>query len=302
MAGLSGTDLVREIASASAHLAAELRTARPFLVSRFGNTEMKAVSNWWAIERARRRSNPIRAVDIVRGLWPFWRPELLSDLRLQAGVFPVDPRIAADFCQVYEDSVPSIDVIGIWGVPGEAEVLDRRSPSARRFDIEAIQPLKAERSWLLELEGARALVVHPFRDSILRQYERHDTVFRGRRVLPHFSNLDVVPAVMSFAGANPPFRDWFEALESMKEAIAAHHFDVAIIGAGAYGLPLGAFVKSLGKQAVHLGGSSQLLFGILGKRWESDPLLMPLINDDWGRPDDAEAPPKAAEVEEGCYW
>jgi hypothetical protein len=31
-------------------------------------------------------------------------------------------------------------------------------------------------------------------------------------------------------------------------------FDVALIGAGAYGLPLAACVKRLGKKAIHMGG------------------------------------------------
>ena len=45
-------------------------------------------------------------------------------------------------------------------------------------------------------------------------------------------------------------------------------FDVAIIGCGAYGFPLAAKLKQAGKQAIHLAGATQLLFGIKGKRWE----------------------------------
>ena len=33
-------------------------------------------------------------------------------------------------------------------------------------------------------------------------------------------------------------------------------------------MPLAAFIKSIGKKAVHLGGSTQILFGIKGERWD----------------------------------
>jgi len=44
-------------------------------------------------------------------------------------------------------------------------------------------------------------------------------------------------------------------------------FDVALIGAGAI-LPFAAFVKSRGRIGIHTGGPTQILFGILGRRWE----------------------------------
>ena len=56
----------------------------------------------------------------------------------------------------------------------------------------------------------------------------------------------------------------------MKAQIDKEDFDICLIGAGAYGFPLAAYVKRKGKKAVHLGGALQLLFGIKGSRWE-DP-------------------------------
>ena len=50
-------------------------------------------------------------------------------------------------------------------------------------------------------------------------------------------------------------------------------FEIAIIGAGAYGLPLGAFIKKIGRQAIHLGGATQILFGVRRARWEVDPFF-----------------------------
>ncbi len=69
-------------------------------------------------------------------------------------------------------------------------------------------------------------------------------------VLPEQLELRTVKAVQSNAGNKTRFATWFDALESMKEEISRHDFDVAVIDAGAYGLPLAAFCKSLEKNAV----------------------------------------------------
>ena len=97
----------------------------------------------------------------------------------------------------------------------------------------------------------------------------------------------------------------------MKTRIDATDYDVALIGCGAYGFPLAAHAKRMGKQSVHLGGALQLLFGIKGKRWENpnygerelgNGSYLQLINETWVRPSDQDKPATADQVEEACYW
>ena len=116
--------------------------------------------------------------------------------------------------------------------------------------------------------------------------------------------MDVLQAVQSIAGQKTEFEDWFAALESMKEQISNRDFDVCILGCGAYGFPLASFVKKMGKQSIHLGGVTQVLFGIKGARWERY-IIYPyanLFNEYWVRPNDVEIPKKSKIVEGGCYW
>ena len=81
---------------------------------------------------------------------------------------------------------------------------------------------------------------------------------------------------------------------------------ICLIGAGAYGLPLAAHVKRMGKKGIHLGGTVQLLFGIKGKRWENNYHKVydytTLFNEEWVRPNKLEVPQNAQSVEEACYW
>ena len=48
------------------------------------------------------------------------------------------------------------------------------------------------------------------------------------------------------------------------------YFEEYYIGCGAYGLPLTSMLKASGKKAIHLGGATQILFGIKGKRWDHE--------------------------------
>ena len=87
--------------------------------------------------------------------------------------------------------------------------------------------------------------------------------------------------------------------------IAKIDFDIALLGCGAYGFPLAAFIKrDLGRQAVHIGGATQLLFGIRGGRWETNPKsrVLSLFNSAWVRPEEKERPPNFQQHEGGAYW
>jgi hypothetical protein len=79
-------------------------------------------------------------------------------------------------------------------------------------------------------------------------------------------------------------------------------FDVAIVGCGAYGLPLGAFIKRQGKACIHMGGATQLLFGITGNRWRDMPQFQALQTEAWQPPLESERPVNWKQVEGGSYW
>lgn len=84
-------------------------------------------------------------------------------------------------------------------------------------------------------------MVHPFADTIRSQYARREQLFQNPDVLPEFASLRVVKAVQGLGGQETGYHSWFDALAAMEEEIAKEPFDVAVIGAGAYGLPLAAF-------------------------------------------------------------
>ena len=144
--------------------------------------------------------------------------------------------------------------------------------------------------------------VGPFEDSIRKQYVKRDSLFRGKTVFPECQLL-TLRAVQSLRGETDQFPTWFDALNWMCKQVDQAVFDVALIGAGAYGFPIAAHIKRSGRKAVHVGGGLQLMFGIMGKRWEKDDALKPYINEHWVRPEAQETPRDLKTLESGgCYW
>ena len=89
---------------------------------------------------------------------------------------------------------------------------------------------------------------------IIKQYEKREKLFKNPEVLPEFDLLTYKPVQGIGRAKNKlKYKTWFEALAKMKEDIKNIDFDVALIGAGAYGIFLAQFVKSLGRQAIHGG-------------------------------------------------
>ena len=203
-----------------------------------------------------------------------------------------------------------MDILGSW--VSTEQYLNEQLKSASRVHLMQLEPFWGTKPWSRALKGKRVLVVHPFSETIKTQYNKRHELFSKDGTLPDFEVLEVVRAVQSIGGESS-YKDWFDALNFMKSEIEKHDFDVCLVGCGAYGFPLAAHVKRMGKQAVHLGGALQLLFGIRGNRWE-DPnygvkewgipsgTYSGLSNEYWVRPSKEEKPKTAGQVEGSCYW
>lgn len=94
-------------------------------------------------------------------------------------------------------------------------------------------------------------MVHPFAETIERQYNRREELFDNPDTLPAFASLRTVKAVQSIGNEANGFGTWFDALEWMEKELDKEPYDVALIGCGAYGFPLAAYAKRTGHKAVH---------------------------------------------------
>lgn len=226
----------------------------------------------------------------------------LNNLNLCAGVFPPKEEVYNDFFKTYTAALKNIDIFVAWSVKGGGYIYSQLCSQSICVDFFALEPFFYPDPWTAALENKNVLIVHPFAKSIEQQYEKRKLLFENPRVLPRFKSLHIVKAIQSNAEAVVEYKNWHEALDHMKAEIRGVDFDIAIIGAGAYGLPLASYIKSLGKQAIHMAGVTQMLFGIRGKRWDNDPRYHRFFNEHWIHPQDEERPRGSDKVEGGTYW
>lgn len=287
---------------ANEQIASRIRESTPSMISRLGSPEARAILNYLDIERYQSQSFFARQNARFQGRLDQWDEGTKHLLSNNVGFFPTTDESLKRFVPCYLSGIASMDMIAVWNfVPGESYIMRQYCKDAIQFEPSVLEPYFSEKPWSKELKNRRVLVVHPFVRSIKEQYARREKLFSNPDILPEFE-LQTVQAVQSLAGTKTPFQNWFDALDSMKEQIQQCKFDVALIGAGSYGLPLSSYVKKLGKIAIHMGGAVQILFGIRGKRWDEMPEFSHLFNENWIRPAPEEFISGGTKVENGCYW
>jgi len=279
--------------AASDRIRRMLETDRPFLVGRMGLFET-AVMRMYRF-RIRKKYALV-----------------MNNLYNCAGFFPNDTELGGRFLEISEDALRQTDLFASNRQFLEDFFINRNLPetSVVTGSFRLFEPYSLRRSWTEGLAGKKVLVVSPFDESIRSQYARREQIYPGTQILPEFTLLTYRPLLTVGDLKDERFADWFEALDFMKKEILELDFDVALLGCGAYGFPLGAEIKKSGRQAVCMGGVLQILFGVLGRRWDGsrfggiehmDENLKKYYSDAWIYP--LEERPKAADrVEYGPYW
>lgn len=283
-----------------------LTSNKPCYIGRVGTVEGAIVHNYISIKS--KKPYIQKLAEFIKGdaRLPWWDTERpVNELMNNAGFFTSNQRPTIkeleEFSELYIEGIKNMDICGHF------EYYEKFLPfteECKMVQLETLYPFFVKDVWSRALKGKKVLVIHPFVDTIKKQYKKREKLFANPDILPQYE-LITIKAVQSIGGCNNEFDNWFEALEHMKKQIIETDFDIAIIGCGAYGLPLASFIKNLGKKAIHLGGGTQLLFGIKGKRWEqqySNSSYRDLFNKHWVYPSDKEKPEVACKVENGCYW
>ncbi len=194
-----------------------------------------------------------------------------------------------------------VDILGDWK-NGE-RFLSRYLKNSTIVPPRILEPYYWKNPWTKVLKGKKVLVVHPFDSTIEMQYHNNrEKLFKDKNILPLFKSLQTIKAVQTIAGEKSRFKSWFDALDYMKGEIDKKDFDIAIIGCGAYDFPLAAHVKRIGKKSILLGGATQILFGIKGKRWLENENFNNIINEHFVFPSKEDTPKNAKSIEGGCYW
>ena len=207
-------------------------SGEPFLAARFGDAELRTL---------------VYTIECNLGLRSSFPDYIKLAMHRNAGFFPADDINLAKFGDLVWDAAKEVDVFGVWYNLLEDYVIYNQNKDASLVELEGLEPYRSVNPWSRALKGKKVLVVHPFEESIKYQYHKRDKLFKDSNVLPEFE-LITYKAIQTNAGASCEYKTWFDALEKMYSDIKVLDFDVAIVGCGAYGLPLSAMIKKLNKQ------------------------------------------------------
>lgn len=256
------------------------------LIARVGETEGRATA-WFLRQRL--------AISAGARSYESLNRERLKKL---AGYFPTTDDGIDRLAARYAADIAQIDLYAAW-TPHDRLLCPRGALKCRLVDI---NPFFSVRRWTLALAGKRVTVVSPFKSTIAKQWSKRNRLFTAP-LMPD-CDLKVVQAPQTQCEEDISGQDWFDNLSRLDGNVTATDPEVVIIGAGAYGLPVGAAAVRRGASAVVMGGATQLLFGIMGNRWSSDPRYAAMQNHNWTRPSLDERPSgyQFFETAGGAYW
>jgi hypothetical protein len=209
------------------------------------------------------------------------------------------------FFNEYKQAIDICNIHAIWDREDLIEkhriILDKLSPNSVKISNRAVEPFYFENPWSWKLKDKTVLIISPLDKSIEYQFKNNRDKLWQNNLIPQF-NIKTYRSVQSIGGSGPD-GSWINSLNRMKSEISDIDFDIALLGCGAYGIPLvGHIYEKLNKSAIYIGGALQLLFGIRGKRWDNYDVTARMINEYWIRPSSEETPAAAHTIEGGCYW
>lgn len=177
------------------------------MVSKWGTTELGTVCSLLSDDLH------IPLKDIYEGKVSYDRTGSVAWLVNNSGFFPNSLPAGEKFAHLALEDAREIDILGSYA---KLEYYVRNyTEKARKINLNGYYaPFLWENPWTKELKGKKVLVVHPFAETIKKQYDKREHLFENPDVLPEFKKLTVIKAVQSIAGnsSETGFKDWLKLL------------------------------------------------------------------------------------------
>jgi hypothetical protein len=231
-------------------------------------------------------------------------PDSFQEGLINSGIFPLTQETYLYFCKTYIESIKCLDLAPQWcGILREFQkhLYDNLNSKCYNTRLGDLEPYYFDKPWSHHLTDKKVLVVSPFSRSIDSQFNNFDKIWNGKLKKNFYLETLNFPLSKGLTDRNE-YASYKECLDKTKEKIYKKDFDFCILGVGAYSLPLCSFVREMGKSSLHLGGATQVMFGVKGDRWESIDRVKAFFNEYWVNPTGDEVPEKYKLMENGCYW
>lgn len=272
--------------------------AKNHIVVRLGWTESRYVENWIKCKENKSYVNYLHS-----------HPEELQFIKVM-GVFPHMDEHMIDFMNTYSFVIRNLSILSAdivtYAKTLQSDFFENNIfRKINKIDSRIFNPFFQTGIFQKELATKKLCIVTPFPQSIKNQLSKLNLLFDDGR----FSNIN--PDNIVFIKAPPhkeisnefenPHGSWGEALKYMIDKLNSVEYDILLTGCGSYSLPLNYRAFLNGKVAINMGGDLQLMFGVAGDRWKSQPSHY-RFNEHWISPLDEERPSGYFKIENGAYW
>jgi len=172
---------------------------------------------------------------------------------------------------------------------------------------------QVEQPWTQYLAGKRVLVCSCHPKTIKQQWKRINDIWGDKREkIAPFELVDVIstpysPLIDDRQYAN--CENFEDLIEITKRRIDQYDYDVLLTGITTQSPFYAQHAKSRGKVGIQTGGTIQLFFGILGKRWDDSVAYANwrnMFNENWIRPLEIDSPQKRNQISfletSYAYW
>ena len=262
-----------------------LKKNKPFAAGKIGGNELQIL--YYSIVKA----NP-------------WGPQFIKEVEDVAGMYPMNEETADWFTETLLNDIKDLDLIPKWNrvTPDfEKYIFERYCPGTHVTKLQHLEPYFFDKPWTRYLEGKRVAVFSPFASSIKKNFKNLDKIWNNK-IQPNFDLIPIKYPTSIPITENSSYKLSREIYNEFLQKVREVEFDVGIFGTGHTGLLFALECKRLGKAGIHLGGPTQILFGIKGNRWQEIEEFSPFFNDYWTKPLQSETPKKVDLVEGACYW
>ena len=148
----AGRELL-SLESGNERIAQLIAEEKPMAVSRFGSTELSVILR----REAHRNHRPYKNND--------------RNLCELSGFFPNDTKLMNKFTTIMLEIVGDIDLLACWFSSLEEYVVGEYMPDTELTYLSAVEPYAFDMPWSKMLKGKKVLVIHPFEESILKQFQ-----------------------------------------------------------------------------------------------------------------------------------
>ena len=287
----SRNDLLRDIKYAT-------NQSKPFALAKIGSSEQLMI-RYNMLE-----SNKKHSTIVTRNL--------IECFTRNAGLFPSNIKFISDYSSYFTDHTKNLDYVGIFYYPGEKSLIEHLD-SNQKYCYKDIQqpdrsvPANNEKCYLQLFRGKKILIINPFGGFLASRADKE--IFEN--TWQNINKKWFYPQSVSFVEypygysekTHLKYGTVYSLIDDILSNVSKQDFDIALIASGGMSIPLASQIKKMGKIAISLGGSLQVLFGVLGERWLSDANWMKTyVNNHWTRVPEEYKPAEGINCEGGCYW